>query len=375
MRKKAHLWLRDESKPNERRSALSPADVKTLLDAGFFVTVETSSDRIIPNEEYKLTGCEMRPSGSWKNEAPKEAYILGVKELPLGRSPLPQRHIHFAHVFKNQAGWDQTLTRFQEADGLLLDLEYLTDDQSQRVAAFGYWAGFAGAALSLKAWLHQQKKEKTPLPACEAYSSKEELLSEFRRAISDLEKRSSFCLPNALVIGAKGRSGCGAFEFFKELGLKVTGWGLKETTGRGPIAEILQYDLLLNCVFVNEEIPPFLTLDLLEKPRKLSVIGDVSCDPDGSYNPLPIYTQATSFNAPVQSIQTQSNQRLDLVAIDHLPSLLPKESTEDFSSQLLPHLLDLDQDLDRNSEVWKRAQSVFEEKLKELKKVKEESPA
>ena len=33
--------------------------------------------------------------------------------------------------------------------GALLDLEYLTDDHGRRLAAFGYWAGYVGAALAV----------------------------------------------------------------------------------------------------------------------------------------------------------------------------------------------------------------------------------
>ena len=38
----------------------------------------------------------------------------------------------------------------------LYDLEYLTDPEGRRLAAFGYWAGYAGAAVSLKAYADQQ---------------------------------------------------------------------------------------------------------------------------------------------------------------------------------------------------------------------------
>ena len=50
---------------------------------------------------------------------------------------------------------------------------------------------------------------------------------------------------------------------------------------------------------------------------------------------------------------------LDLVAIDHLPSMLPRESSEDFSEQLLPTLLQLGQP---EEGVWGRALEVFKEK-------------
>jgi hypothetical protein len=48
-----HLWLRAETKPMEHRAALTPATAKKLLDAGFRITVEKSSQRIFDDKEYE----------------------------------------------------------------------------------------------------------------------------------------------------------------------------------------------------------------------------------------------------------------------------------------------------------------------------------
>ncbi len=44
--------------------------------------------------------------------------------------------------YKGQAGWDKVLARYARGGGALLDLEFL-EKNGRRVAAFGYWAGFA----------------------------------------------------------------------------------------------------------------------------------------------------------------------------------------------------------------------------------------
>ena len=41
----------------------------------------------------------MVPEGSWV-DAPKEAFILGIKELTKSFTPIPHTHIYFAHVYK-----------------------------------------------------------------------------------------------------------------------------------------------------------------------------------------------------------------------------------------------------------------------------------
>ena len=54
----------------------------------------------------------------------------------------------------------------------------------------------------------------------------------------------------------------------------------------------------------------------------------------------------------------------DVVAIDHLPSLVPRESSEEFAGALLPHLVALAGQL---TPVWQRAQDLFDQKLAEAK--------
>ena len=132
-------------------------------------------------------------------------------------------------------------------------------------------------------------------------------------------------------------------------------WDLEETAQGGPFPEILEHDIFLNCVFVRSATPPFLTREFLAEARRLSVIVDVSCDPFADYNPLPIYDQCTTFLRP--ALRLMDEPVLDLIAIDHLPSMLPQESSEDFSSQLLGALMALPE-----GRVWQRALELFAEK-------------
>ncbi|PKG85634.1 saccharopine dehydrogenase [Colwellia sp. 75C3] len=349
---KAHIWLRAETKPHEQRTALSPKGAKALIEAGFKVTVECSSQNIFSQELYRQVDVELVAEGSWV-DAPKEAIILGLKELPEDNFPLIHQHIYFAHAYKEQAGWQALLSRFTRGGGELFDLEYLVDAQQRRIAAFGYWAGFAGAALSVLAWVNQQLSIDPPLADISSYKDKQQLLVDLEQALNKVEGQ-----PTLLVIGAKGRSGKGAADLAKALSLDVLEWDMAETKKGGPFVEINQADIFINCVLINQDLPPFITSELLSKPdRKLSVIVDVSCDPYGSYNPLPIYQQCTTFKTPC--LRIDHTKVLDLIAIDHLPSLLPKESSEDYGEQLLTHLLTLD---DKSQGVWPTALALFNSK-------------
>jgi saccharopine dehydrogenase (NAD+, L-lysine-forming) len=353
---KAHIWLRAETKPHEQRTALSPKGAKVLIAAGFKVTVERSSQNIFHQDLYRQVNAELVPQGSWV-DAPKEAIILGLKELPEDNFPLIHQHIYFAHAYKEQAGWQALLTRFKQGGGELFDLEYLVDTQQRRIAAFGYWAGFAGAALSVLTWANQQQNITPPLADISSYPDKQQLLIDIKKAVNKLKTQ-----PKLFVIGARGRSGKGAVDLAKALSLDVAEWDLAETKKGGPFIEINQADIFVNCVLINQDLPPFITQELLNRDdRKLSVIVDVSCDPYGSYNPLPIYQQCTTFKTPC--LRIIDTKVLDLIAIDHLPSLLPKESSEDYGDQLLTHLLTLG---DTSEGVWPEALALFKNKIKDL---------
>ena len=151
-----HLWVRSEQRDNEKRTPLTPEGAKTLLEQGLRVSVEESPHRILPIAEFKAAGCEIVAQKSW-TKAPDNAIILGLKELPEDGTALRHRHIMFGHAFKGQHSGAALLKRFKAGQGTLYDLEYLTDEAGKRVAAFGYWAGYVGAAVSLKCWHAQQQ--------------------------------------------------------------------------------------------------------------------------------------------------------------------------------------------------------------------------
>ncbi len=349
-----HFWLRAETKPLEERRALSPANAGKLVEQGHQVTVERSTQSVFDDQAYADAGCTCVAEGSWRQSAPPEAYILGLKELPESDTPLHHRHIYFAHAYKGQQGWQDILGRFRTGGGELLDLEYLTDQDGRRVAAFGYWAGFAGAAVAIEAWCARQDNQ--VLKNLSSHPNQQDMVAHLRTCLGDRT-------PRVIVIGALGRCGQGARAVAEQLGLEVTAWDLEETRAGGPFPEILEHDIFINCVFVNRPIPPFLTGAELELgERKLSVICDVSCDPTSELNPLPFYDSCTDFSDPCLRI-IEGQPGLDLIAIDHLPSLLPAESSDDFSSQLLPSLLEIEDD---PHGVWSRARQLFNDKTKTL---------
>ncbi len=339
-----HIWVRAEQRPNEERVGVTPQGIGVLRQAGFRVTVERSARRAIPIDEYRDAGAEIAPENSWPN-APRDAIIFGLKELPQDGRPLCHRHILFGHAYKGQASGPALLARFKAGGGTLYDIEYLTDGNGRRVAAFGYWAGYAGAAVALKCWQAQQTG--ALCRPVNTYASAEMLRDDLAQSISGRR-------PIAIVIGALGRVGTGARDLCHAIGIKTTDWDMAETASGGPFPEIMRHDLLLNCILAKPGTPVFVPLSAKDAQRRLSVIGDIACDPESDYNPIPIYNHVTSWAAP--ALRVHDAPPLDVMAIDNLPSLLPVESSQDFAQQLLPTLTSLN---DLSADVWTRAKAHF----------------
>ena len=56
-------------------------------------------------------------------------------------------------------------------------------------------------------------------------------------------------------------------------------WDLPETSRGGPFQEMREdADILVNCIYLDQEIPKFITKDFLKEGKRiLSVVCDVSC--------------------------------------------------------------------------------------------------
>jgi len=341
-----HLWVRAEQRPNEERVGLTPEGAAALIGKGFRVTVEESPVRALPLAPYRDAGCAVAPYASWPT-APADAIIFGLKELPEDGTALRHRHILFGHAYKGQPAGPVLLARFRAGGGTLYDLESLVDARGRRVAAFGYWAGFAGAGISVKAWAAQQAGGICPPVA--RYADKAAMIADLAADLGDRR-------PDALVIGALGRVGAGAADLLESLGLSVTRWDMAETASGGPFPEVLAHDLF----FQLHPRPAWLpglragrrrhAGPQAEGDRRHRLRSGQRLQPGAGLRPRHRLGGAGDPRARRTAASTS-------MAIDNLPSLLPVESSQDFAAQLLPHLLVLDAP---DAGVWGRARAEFE---------------
>lgn len=327
----AHIWLRAEQRPNERRTPLTAAGATALVSAGHRVAVEDAPDRAVATATFRDAGARIVPAGAWP-DAPPDAVILGLKELPDDGTPLVHTHVMFGHAYKDQPGAARLLGRFATGGGTLLDLEYLLDEGGRRLVAFGHWAGYAGAAVTLRVWADAK--------ADRATASLGEARDPGTMAADAATALRGAPRPSVIVVGALGRVGGGARTLCDSLGVQVTAWDLAETAHGGPFPEILRHDVLLNCILAGPGAPILVGAEAGAEPRRLRAVGDIACDPDSAFTPIRVNDRTTDWNRPARRVA--ATPPLDVVAIDNLPALLPHAASVDFAGQLLPHLMTLD---------------------------------
>ena len=106
--------------------------------------------------------------------------------------------------------------------------------------------------------------------------------------------------------------------------------------------------ILMNCMYWNDNYPRIVTKEYLEQlyaagTPKLTVIGDVTCDPDGSIecthkgteieDPIFVYNPFTK--KPTMGFKGEG---ILVMAVDILPSELPRESSIAFSNALYGYI-------------------------------------
>ena len=134
---------------------------------------------------------------------------------------------------QQQGGWKELLGRFDKGGGHVLDIEFLTNEKGMRVAAFGFMAGFAGAAASIMAYNAAQTG--STLGQITSYPNEGSLIVELKAALAASEAKTG-TKPRAIVMGALGRCGSGAVSLFEKAGFdadQIIKWDMAETKGGG----------------------------------------------------------------------------------------------------------------------------------------------
>ncbi len=388
------IGIRHEDKyVMERRAPLTPKHVERLIrNKKLDFVVQTSEKRVFTDEEYIKAGAKIA------KDLKKCSVIFGVKEMPESFFEAEKTYVFFSHVIKGQPYNMPMLRKMMELKCNLIDYERVIDEQGKRLIFFGRYAGLSGMINSL--WsLGLRLKEagyNTPfsrIKQAHHYSS----LAEVKEVISSVgqeiaEKGMPEELrPFTVAFTGYGNVSQGAQEILgllpvkeispeKLLALKrrsklpgnlIYKIIFKEEHLVEPIDKDEEFDLheyysspekfrstfekyiphidvLINCIYWDSSYPRLVTKDYLKKlfaagTPKLKVIGDISCDVNGSIectekgteieDPIFVYHPETGAH----TMGHKGNGVL-VMAVDILPSELPRDSSAGFADVLVNYV-------------------------------------
>ena len=328
------IYLRAETYPNEFRSPLVPEDISTLKMYSNKIYVERSQTRFISDEDWEKAGAELTDK-KWY-EQPPGTIIVGLKEITNLDKLNKHIHVYFSHSFGGQSNAQATLTAFKKSDSLLYDLEYFKTPDNKRTLAFGFYAGLAAAALGITQH-YNRLNGREDLYNLTYWGSKAELI-EFCR----------FDKSSKIAIIGNGRCSKGVQFLLDILNIKYTLIDKQQTL----IPQ--NFDIIFNCILLSSDFNKVWVSETTILKKQLLIV-DISCDYTKPNNPFPIYSRGSSWKNPVLNINN-----LSVIAIDNLPSLLPKESSSEFSIKLTNLLLRY------GDNEWRRNINIYNEIIKSI---------
>jgi alpha-aminoadipic semialdehyde synthase len=385
------IGIRHEDKSRwETRAPLVPSDIRELIrHHGMKFHVQTSPTRVFKDAEFTSAGAAV---GDALEDC---SAILGVKEIPPATF-LPERaYLFFSHTTKGQANNMPMLRRLMELKCYLIDYERIVDAQGRRLVFFGRFAGLAGMIDTLWAlgrrWQHEGIDNPfTNVQQAYHYKNLEHVRTEIAK-IGERIARDGLpepCTPLVCGFAGYGHVSQGAQEIYDLLPVKEVApedigsippspdvcfkvvfherhmverldssqpfdlqeYYTKPEGYRGRFSVYVPHlTVLVNGIYWEPKYPRLITYDLLhdlygrEHSPRLRVIGDISCDIEGS---VECTVRATEPDDPVFVYEPRTGQFRDgvagdgpiVLAIDHLPCELPVDSSIYFSRTLSPFI-------------------------------------
>ena len=357
------------------------------------IIVQPSNNRCFSNEEYINAGAEMDEDLNECN------LILGVKEIGTELLIQNKTYLFFSHTSKIQSdnsaaaqgtpGMDkkELLKKILKKKITLIDYENIRNSKGSRYLGFGRFAGIIGCYNTLA--LYQNFVNKLKMER--AYK-----LGTYKN-LKDSLTNEKFSKIKILVTG-DGRVNRGVLEMLKYTNITeiskedylsknydvpvfcnletadyVTTFDSKNnfdlqhfinnpekyTATTHPY--LINTNLLISAHYWDPYSPKIFELENLKEYSKLKVIGDITCDINGS---IPTTLKSTSIESPYFYYDKNNfsecdlaNDALAIMAVDNLPSELPRDSSEEFGSgvfkEVLPYIIEKDDKRISNATITK----------------------
>lgn len=383
---------REDKNPWERRVPLIPTHVRELiLRESMEVLVQTSPNRVFPDSDYEREGAQVVET---LESCP---IIFAVKEIPLHFFNKEKTYIFFSHTIKGQPANMPMLQKMIDFKCTLIDYERIVDENGMRLVFFGTQAGQAGMIDTL--WAYGQRLDhlgiETPFSSIMQafrYPSLIAAKEDIAKVGWAIKNRGLDLSEVPLICGfaGYGRVFLGAQEIFELLPFEnIAPETIEELIKRKDYSSSTVYkvvfeekhmvepissdtlfalqdyyenpqkyrsvferylpylSILVNGIYWTPQYPRFVTKSFLKKlwtegdSPKLKVIGDISCDVDGS---VECTVRATSPDNPIfvydpigESVKDGHEGRgVVVMAVDNLPAELSLESSVFFSQSLMP---------------------------------------
>jgi len=382
----AIIGIRREDKNKwERRVPLVPADASDLqTKRDVRVLIQPSSVRVCTDDEYRSAGVEVNENLC---SAP---VIFAIKEIPGHLLSPGKTYAFFAHVVKGQPHNMPMLRRLMELGCSLVDYEKITDDRKRRLIFFGRHAGYAGMIETLRCLGQRLAVSGVSTPLSQVRGAFEYRdLNEAKAHIAALDDEIAHqagARPLIFGFSGYGNVSMGAQEVFdclKPVQVAVADLTAASSAAEGPrpvkvvfreedmverkernlpfnLQEYYDHperyegcfekylphlDVLVNCIYWDQRYPRLVTREWARKnylPRRaprLKVIGDISCDIEGS---VELTVKATQPDHPCYVYVPEHDSVRDgvegnglvIMAVDNLPCEIPRESSQYFSAVL-----------------------------------------
>ncbi len=364
-----------ESRNDENRTPLVPEHIKKYKESNPNINfiIQPSNSRCFSDEEYELCGAKINEN---LNEC---SIIFGVKEIDPNILINNRTYLFFSHTFKinkQQKNIEKhkkdLLLSILNKKITLIDYENIRGKNGTRCLGFGRFAGIVGCYNTLNLLLKVLGKQSL----ASAYK-----INDYERLVLNL-KNLYFPKTKILVTG-DGRVAKGVIELLNLTNIKaVSKKDFLEKKFDQPIfcnletkdyvtnssstnfnlehfidnpqdysSSALQYlketDILISAHYWDPSSPKIFQNEDLKVLQNLKIVGDITCDINGS---VPTTIRSTTIEEPNYWIERytlkeidESNDGIAVMAVDNLPSELPRDSSTEFSegiiNEVLPFLL------------------------------------